>query len=72
MCIGPFAPRAFQAQTPPPPPAPIKPVSVPQNVVLDRDSLRRRALLSSGPGQNRTLLSGSLAAAPSSGSTILG
>ena len=72
MCIGPFAPKSFQAQTPPPPPAPLKPTSVPQNVVFDRDKLRRRAQLAGGPGQNRTLLSGSLAAPPSSGSTILG
>lgn len=72
MCIGPLAPRAA---TPPPAPAPPQPIAVPQNVVsatADRSGLRRRAALSGGPGQNRTLLSGSLVSVPGSGSSTLG
>jgi len=69
MCIGPLAPKVA---SPPPPPKPIAPVPVAQNIVGDRDSLRRRAALSGGPGQNRTLLSGSLVSPPSTGSSTLG
>lgn len=72
MCIGPFAPKV---QTPPPPPAPPAPIAIPQNIVsgtVDRSRLRRRAALSGGTGQNRTLLSGSLVSIPGSGSSTLG
>ncbi len=72
MCIGPFAPKVA---TPPPPPAPPAPIAVPQNIVsstIDRTSLRRRAALSGGANQNRTLLSGSLVSIPGSGSSTLG
>ena len=72
MCIGPFAPKT---QTPPLPPTPPAPIAVPQNIVsatVDRSALRRRAALAGGPGQNRTLLSGSLVSIPGGGSSTLG
>lgn len=66
MCIGPFAPRAV-ASPAAPPPVP-KPIAVPQNIVstagTDRSRDRRRAAISGGAGQNRTLLSGSLVSIP--------
>ncbi len=73
MCIGPFAPKAVAPQAPPPVQ---KPIAVPQNVVstagADRSRDRRRAALSGGTQQNRTLLSGSLVSAPGSGTSLLG
>ena len=77
MCIGPLAPRAPQAAAPPPPPP--APPPIPQAVVpqgrtgaTDRASARRRSSLALGPGQNRTLLSGSLAPSGGQGATLLG
>ncbi len=72
MCMGSIAPRP-QAAPPPPPPAAAPPV--PQDIVSqvagNRRSSRQRSTLAQGPGQNRTLLSGSLA--PSGqGATLLG
>ena len=73
MCIGPFAPKSVAPPTPPPVQ---KPIAVPQNIVStaggDRSRDRRRAALSGGTQQNRTLLSGSLVSTPSSGSSLLG
>ena len=73
MCLGPFAPKI---QTPQAPPAPPKPIAIPQNIVstagTDRSRDRRRAALSGGVDQNRTLLSGSLVSSPSSGRSLLG
>ena len=73
MCIGPFAPKSTAA---PPPPTPPKPIAVPQNIVstagTDRSRDRRRAALSGGAQQNRTLLSGSLVSSPASGQSLLG
>ena len=74
MCLGPFAPRA--AAAPAPPPAPPKPIAIPQNIVstagTDRSRDRRRAALSGGTDQNRTLLSGSLVSSPATGRSLLG
>ena len=68
------APKPQTLPALPAPPAPTAPAPVPQNVVstVDRSRLRRRASLAGGPGQNRTLLSGSLVSAPGTGSSILG
>ncbi len=70
MCIG-SSPRAPAAPPPPAPPPPI-----PQNIVptagADRTRQRRRATLAGSPGQNRTLLSGSLAPSGGQGATLLG
>ncbi len=73
MCLGPFAPKV---QSPSSPPAPPKPIAIPQNIVstagTDRSRDRRRAALSGGVDQNRTLLSGSLVSSPASGRSLLG
>lgn len=73
MCIGPFAPKVPASVAPPPVQ---KPIAVPQNIVstagVDRSRDRRRAALSGGAQQNRTLLSGSLVSVPGSGSSLLG
>jgi len=73
MCIGPFAPKAQTPAAPPPVP---KPIAIPQNVVstagTDRSRDRRRAAISGGTQQNRTLLSGSLVSTPTSGTSLLG
>lgn len=57
MCI-------FSAVKPPKPQPPIKPIEVAQNIVGDRSDIRRRATLIGAPGQNRTLLAGTLVAPP--------
>ena len=76
MCIGPLAPKAPSVPAPPPPPLPAPPI--PQQVVgtqgtsSARASARRRAQLSGGPGQNRTILGGVLSGGSSGTSSLLG